>query len=166
MSENKTTISMEALKQQFENYQDNTDYLRNCRNSRQIGDDIIKMEKLKRTYTGDKQGPEFVELCRVECRFLYDHFMYLFHKLLKDVVDLKMMFSLLKILQDIENGVINQEEGSVIVGKILKELYLDCATREGQKYDLEDADKLVPWEGKSINWKQYRLRQTTTVKKE
>lgn len=151
---------LDGLKQQFgDQYQDNTQYLRNMKNSAKIRQDILKMEKCKRTFTGNRNSEEFRELCVTECRFIYDEYTYLFNKLLKDVVDLKIMFTLLKVMQDIETGKVNQEEGSVLVGKILKELYLDCATREGELSDQQyEADKIVPLEGKALSWKQFRAR--------
>ena len=58
----------------------------------------------------------------------------------------------------IEDEKINQEEGSVMVGKILKELYIDSALKRGNNLDKENelnATKFI--EPKPISWKQYKL---------
>lgn len=164
-SSNSSSSSGETLKKELESlkdeYQDNTDYIRKAKNSVIIRDEILAMERLKRSYKGDLNSEEFAEMCRVECRFLYDNYMFLFNRLLKDILNLKMMFQFLHVLKQVEDGGINQEEGSVIVGQILKDIYLDCAIREAdrldQKYSAERPPP--PMEGKSISWKQYKARQ-------
>lgn len=157
--------SGENLKKELESlkdeYQDNTEYIRKAKNSVVIRDEILAMERLKRSYKGDLKSEEFAELCRVECRFLYDNYAFLFNRLLKDILNLKMMFQFLHVLKQVEDGAINQEEGSVIVGQILKDIYLDCAIREAdlldQKYSAERPPP--PLEGKFISWKQFKARK-------
>lgn len=157
--------SGESLKQELERlkdeYQDNTEYIRKAKNSVIIRDEILAMERLKRSYKGDLNSEEFTEMCRTECRFLYDNYMFLFNRLLKDVLNLKMMFQFLHVLKQVEDGVINQDEGSVIVGQLLKDIYLDCAIREADRLDQKYAAERPPppLEGKSISWKQYKARQ-------
>ena len=153
--------NLKKVMEQFQDeYQDNTEYIRNAKNSIKIRDEILKMERLKRSYEGDLQSEDFIEKCRVECNYLFTNYLYIFNKLVKDVINLKLMFQFLQILREVEEGRINQEEGSVYVGKILKEIYLDCAVREAEALDAKyDADRPPPpIEGKCISWKQYRAR--------
>jgi len=171
MSENANTLtencgnSGENLKKELENlkneYQDNTEYIRKAKNSVIIRDEILAMERLKRSYKGDLNSEEFTELCRLECRFLYDNYMFLFNRLLKDVLNLKLMFQFLHVLKQVEDGSINQEEGSVVVGQILKDIYLDCAIREADRLDKKYSEERPPppLEGKSISWKQFKARK-------
>ena len=140
-----------------EEYQDNTDYLRSERRSVILRIETLKMERLKRSYKGDIKSEEFAELCRHECHFMFTHFSMIFNKMLKDVLDLRLFFNILETLRNIENGVINQEEGSVIVGKMFAEIYLDSAKREGEKRD-EEMERVEPFEGKSLTWKQFKGR--------
>ena len=148
-----------ALDEFKESYQDNTHYLRNVQNSAKIRNDILNMERCKQSYQGDRDSDEFRELCITKCRFLYDEYTYIFNKMLKGVIDLKIMFTLLQVMQDIETEKINQEEGSVLVGRILKELYLDCATREAEKRDeIYDKEKVEPLQGKAMSWKEWQRR--------
>jgi hypothetical protein len=158
MNKNEKT-QLEEIKEQLkdEDYQDNTEYIRQAKNSGKIRDDIISMERLKRSYKGDIKSEEFAELCKAECKFLYDNYMYMFNKMLKDVMDMTLMFRFLQVLREIEDGKLNQDEGSVIVGKMLKNMYIDCANREGAILD-EQNKREEPAEGKSINWKQYKMR--------
>jgi hypothetical protein len=51
----------------------------------------------------------------------------------------------------------DQHEGSVIIGKILKEMYVDSALRQGNKIDKKYADDKKPsYDGEKISWKQYK----------
>ena len=61
--------------------------------------------------------------------FLYNSYTNLFNRVIKDELDLEIMTKLLIVLKMIENGKINQHEGSVMVGKVLKELYVDSALK-------------------------------------
>jgi hypothetical protein len=64
-------------------------------------------------------------------------------------------------LKLIEDKKMNQHEGSVMVGKILKELYVDSALKRIENLDRENAsDKPAPVEAKKISWREYKLRGT------
>ena len=67
------------------------------------------------------------------------------------------MTQLLSVLKMIEDGKVDQHEGSVMVGKILKELYVDAALKRGENLDRENAEqKVPPVEGKPISWKEFK----------
>ena len=70
------------------------------------------------------------------------------------------MDQFLCVLERIENGELDQHQGSFVVGTILKELYIDSALKRGEKLDKEYADtKIKPVEPKKISWKQFTLLQ-------
>lgn len=147
-------------------YVDNTDYIRNVKNSILIRDNIRKIENLKSSHTELRlNNPElFNELCKTECRFLYDNYTDIFNKILKDEIDLSIMTQLLMVLKLIEDGKIDQESGSVMVGKVLKELYIDSALKRGNNIDKEHINEKIPSiEGSNISWKQFK--QTLDEKK-
>jgi hypothetical protein len=67
------------------------------------------------------------------------------------------MTKLLTVLKMIEDGKVDQHEGSVMVGKILKELYIDSATKRADNIDKEYEDqKVQPIEGKKVSWSEYK----------
>jgi hypothetical protein len=71
----------------------------------------------------------------------------------------ELMDKFLNVLERIENGELDQHEGSFIVGTILKELYIDSALKRGEKLDKEYADtKPKPVEGKNISFTQWKRR--------
>ena len=82
---------------------------------------------------------------KTECTFLYTNYTDIFHKLIKDELDLTIMTKLLTILKMIEDAKVDQHEGSVMVGKILKEMYVDSATRElDHLNEQRDGDRVNP----------------------
>ena len=58
---------------------------------------------------------------------------------------------------DIEEGLLDQHEGSVKVGELLKKLYVDSALRKGEKIDKSNPTEVKVFkESKDISWKQYK----------
>jgi hypothetical protein len=79
---------------------------------------------------------------------------------LKDEIDLRILSKLLRVLKLIEDGEVDQHEGSAMVGKILKEMYIDSAVRHGENLDKEyETEKVKKEDGRRINWKQYKALQ-------
>ena len=143
--------------------EDNTETIRRVRHSGPILDGLRVMEQLKRKHADLRASnpEEFAELCRTECAFMFNHYTDIFNKQLKDELHLGIMIRLVQVLQLIENGEVDQHEGSVIVGKFLKELYVDSALRRADNLDKEngvadEGSKEVAAEPKAISWKQYK----------
>lgn len=136
---------------------DNTDNIRRLKHSVLMRDDVRKLDTLKNTH-GDMKAnnnDDFVLLCQNECKFLYSNYTDIFNKLVKDELDLTIMTKLLTVLKLIEDSKVDQHEGSVMVGKVLKELYVDSATKRLDNLDKEH-DKEPMSEGKAISWKQFK----------
>ena len=140
--------------------EDNTSNIRRLKHSVLIRDDIRTLDTFKNKY-GDLKinNPEqYTDLARAECTFLYNNYTDIFNRIMKDELDLEIMTKLLMVLKMIEDGKVNQHEGSVMVGKVLKELYVDSALKQS-----EHLDKLNPTsvstrpDAKPISWKEYKL---------
>jgi len=136
---------------------DNTQHIRKVKHSVPLAQDIKTIERLKQQNTTLKNShsEQFIELCQSQCPFLYNNYTDIFHKLLKDELDLEIMQKVLYVLNMIEDGKVDQHEGSVIVGKILKELYLDSAVRRGENLDKE-YPPVQKNEGKKLTWTEYK----------
>ena len=67
---------------------------------------------------------------------------------------------MLAVLKAIEDEKVDQHEGSVLVGKVLKELYLDSAVRHGQNldkmYEASQPPKPEVVPEKPISWKEFK----------
>ena len=137
--------------------EDNTDGIRKLKHSALIRDDIRILENLKKTRAPSMNDADFLELCAIQCRFLYDNYTDIFHKIVNNELDLIIMTKLLTVLKLIEDGKVDQHEGSVIVGKILKELYLDSAVKRADAIDKKyDSEKVVMVEPTKISWREFR----------
>lgn len=138
---------------------DNTANIRRLKHSTRMRDDIRRLDTLKNTHAELKQSNnnDFMLLCQGECQFLYTNYTDIFHKLVKDELDLTIMTKLLTVLKLIEDSKVDQHEGSVMVGKILKELYVDSATKHLENLDKQHADEVVePSVGIPISWNEYK----------
>lgn len=142
---------------------DNTDNIRRLKHSVLMRDDIRKIDTLTNTHSEMKNTniSAFIELCQTECTFLYTNYTDIFHKLIKDELDLTIMTKLLVILKMIEDNKVDQHEGSVMVGKILKEMYVDSATRElNHLNEQRDSDRVTPSDGAKISWTEFKKMRT------
>ena len=138
---------------------DNTTNIRRLKHSVSMRDDVRKLDTLKNTRAELRTShvDEFIALCQNECSFLYSNYTDIFHKLVNDELDLTIMTKLLTVLKLIEDSNVDQHEGSVMVGKILKELYVDSATKHLAKIDDQHAGEVVePSVGKPISWGDYK----------
>jgi len=141
----------------------NTDNIRKLKHSVRIRDDIRRLENLKTRHatlrTNDAE--RFEQLCQEECAFLYANYTDIFKKVFKDELDLEIMTKLLMVLKMVEDGKVDQHEGSVIMGKILKELYIDSAIKHADNLDKERVAEIEPQnEGVNISWKEFKASKT------
>lgn len=147
-------------------YEDNTEGIRSLKHSRKIHADIVKLEEIKKTHADMRLSHpvQFREVCEAECIFLFYKYTDIFNRLLRDEIDLAIMEKALNILLKIEEGDIDQQEGSVIVGKLFHELYVDSALRRSDNLDkagaTADPDSKPKYEGVAISWKEYKAKLT------
>ena len=137
---------------------DNTDNIRRLKHSVLMRDDIRKLDTLKNTHNDMKtnKNDDFILICQNECKFLYANYTDIFNKLVNDELDLTIMTKLLTVLKLIEDSKVDQHEGSVMVGKILKELYVDSATKRLDNIDNKQEDSEPMSVGKAVSWKQFK----------
>jgi hypothetical protein len=140
---------------------DNTEYIRKIKHSDKIRADMRVLEQLKVEQDGlRKSSPEeFVDLARNTCSFLFTNYTDIFNKMVKDEINVEIMERLLLILKMIEDNKVDQHEGSVYVGRILKELYLDSAVKHADNLDKRsEGEKPEPVQGRAISWSDYKKK--------
>jgi hypothetical protein len=143
--------------------ENNTENIRKLRHSTLIRDDIRKIDTL-RNANPSISNDELYLLCQNQCDFLHRNYNDVFNKLIKNELDLTIMTKFLTVLKLIEDSKVDQHEGSVMIGKILKELYLDSAVKHADNLDKERADEKEPViEGKTISWKEYKTKMVNNV---
>lgn len=145
-------------------YVDNTASIRKLKHSARIRDEITRLDTIKKANaTLRATDPEaFFNLAYKECTFLFNHYMDIFTRIIKDEIDMKMMARVLIVLKLIEDEQIDQNDGSVMIGRYLKELYLDSAVRRADNLDSQqETETPVKEEGKSISWRDYKAQAQT-----
>lgn len=142
--------------------ENNTEHIRNMKHSSKIQDDIMKLAKFKNAQqTLAESSPDiFEEQAKELVPFLANGYTDIFNKVIRNEINFEILGKLLYVLKAIEDEKVDQHEGSVLVGKILKELYLDSAVRHGdnldKKYAAQEPPKPTLVEGRAISWKEYK----------
>lgn len=112
--------------------QDNTEHIREVKHSRKIKDDVATFLSLKQKYPRMKKE-QFEAMCLKRCSFLFNNYTDIYNRLVKDELNLELFSKFINVLEKIENGTENQHSASVIIGTILKEIYIDSALRKENK---------------------------------
>lgn len=155
------------LSKMIKEYQseETTDKIRELKHSKMIYNDVNTMILVKKQYTRMERenNEQFKNICKKRCEFLYNNYTNIFNKLFKDELDLNILHQFLQVLQRIENGEIDQHEGSYLVGMTLKKLYIDSALKHEKKLDAVDKkrgkDTKPSHKSKNISWNEYKKLQ-------
>ena len=139
------------------NVEETTEKIRTLKHSVRIQKDVTTFLFLKGKYSrlAKSNREQYKQIVRKQCSFLYSHYTNLFTRLLAEELDLNILELLLKVLQKIEDGKIDQHEGSYEVGKILKEMYIDSTLRRETKRDKKKKKKMKR-KTKNITWEQFK----------
>jgi len=148
------------------NVEDQTNRIRKLKHSELIRNDISTYLQLTRKYPGSHAKEFFKQMCLKNCNFLFTNYTDIYNKMIKNELNLSIMMQFVDVLRDIEEGKIDQHEGSYKVGKILKELYIDTALRKEQKLEARGAlgggkNKKVkaPSTGKKLTYAEFKKNQ-------
>ena len=149
-------INLEKLIGKSDDYVDNTEKIRNLKHSDHIKLNVNKLIKLREN-TNIKSN-FFIDECAKECNFLFMHYPQIFNKVIKNEIDITMLNNFINCLKEIEDGKVNQNEASVKVGTILKEIYIDSALRKANMLD-EKNNTQIKKEPKNISWNKFKMIQ-------
>jgi hypothetical protein len=140
---------------------DCTQEIRDRNQSKLIKNDIKQLMYTKDKYKRlSKTNPqEFSNICINQARFLYNNYTDIFNKIKKDIIDLNILDFFLKTLKKIEDGEVDQHEGSYLVGELLKKIYVDSALRREKKLDEKNTSsskKKREVKEKNISYSEYK----------
>lgn len=155
----KTRLDFDKMMRQ-EGVQDNTQKIRNLKHSQKIRQQVEIMMNIKKKYTRlDKKMMD--KMIDSKCGWLHGKYANIFLKLKKDQLNLQILDKFLETLSEIEDGNLDQHEGSVKVGQLLKEMYIDSAMKNKQQQ--EEKDKKRSKQKKTfkrpvnkISWSEYK----------
>jgi hypothetical protein len=137
--------------------EETTTKIRALKHSSKIKGDVEIYLKLKSKYARLPRETQ-LQMYRNKCQFLYTNYTNIFNKLVKEQLNLTILYRLLIVLKGIEDDKYGQHEGSVMVGEILKQLYIDSALKSGNQNDKKDkkSKKEMKRKGKNISWEEYK----------
>lgn len=139
---------------------DNTKKIRKLKHSSIIREQVTIMLDIRKKYTRlDKKTMD--RMIDSKCNWLFVHYTNLFNKLKKDQLNLNILNTFISTLAEIEEGTIDQHEGSVKVGQALKELYIDSALKQEQQREAKIAKKKKKHKKpvSKLTWSQYKMMQ-------
>ncbi len=135
--------------------QDQTELIRNLKHSRILRAEVDNLLLIRAKYRNE--SPEFINNeCMNECNFLFTYYTDIYNKVRKDEIDLGILNRFFDMLEQIENGSLNQHEASFQVGTILKELYVDSALKKAEKLDVLDSKPVYKMPINNISWSDYK----------
>lgn len=151
-------------------YTDNTAYIRRVKHSTQIQQGIMDLVTFMKAHPEVTEGSDpFVmeDQAKVASPFLYENYTDIFRRVLRNEVSFPMLAKIIEVLKAIEEDQVDQQEGSIKVGKLLKEMYLDSAIRHGdnldKKYQSTEATPTPRAPEKLISWKEYKNQRTSSL---
>ena len=143
------------------NVEDQTALIRDLKHSKILRGEIDTLLKIKAQYSGDDS--KINEQSISDCAFLFTYYTDIYNKVKKDEIDINLLYKFLDVLKQIEDGDLDQHEGSFRVGTILKEIYIDSALKKSEKLDKLHESKEEPKPKQAevkISWKQYKILTT------
>jgi len=151
--DDKNRLSLKKLVSEY-NPVETTSKIRELKHSDKIRHDVAIYMVLKKKYARLNVEQQ-IAIFQKQCNFLYTNYTNIFNKLVKNELDLTLLNKFLTILSHIEEGKINQHEGSVLIGQILKELYIDSALKKSKKMDKHKKPEQKR-KVKEITWAEYK----------
>lgn len=168
------SLNLKKLLQNNTDAVDNTEYIRRVKHSEKIRDDIRKLDSLKKKESAlySENRELFKEKAIDVAKFLFMNYTDIFNKVISDELDLSIMTRFLTVIKMIEDKRVDQHEGSVLVGKILKELYVDSALKRCENLDKanddlkgkENGSDEIPREIKPVSWNQWKNENDQKMK--
>lgn len=159
--DDKQRLNLSKMLQEYQT-EETTDKIRELKHSKQIKQDVGIMLELKKKYSRMERNnnASFRSMVERKCSFLFNNYTNIFNKLYKDELDLNVLSQFVQILQRIEEGEIDQHEGSYMVGTLLKKLYIDSALKREEKMEKGKKRKKTTFsKSKNISWNEYKKMQ-------
>jgi len=137
------------------NVTDQTDLIRELKHSHTLRNEVNTLIMLKAKHCENADDLHMEAM--MECNFLFTYYTDIYNKIRKDEIDLKILYKFLDVLEEIEEGKLDQHEGSFKVGTLLKDIYVDSALRKAEKLN-ENEPEQEEYKGAQVNisWSQYK----------
>ena len=140
------------------NVDDQTDLIRDLKHSHILRADVSTLLMLKSVHKDDIDKLNLAAIS--ECNFLFTYYSSIYHKIRKDEIDLEILNNFLNVLEKIEDGKIDQHEGSYEIGQLLKTIYVDSALRKAEKINEETGKPELEFKGPQVDvsWLEFKRK--------
>ena len=136
------------------NVEQTTEKIRELKHSILIKKDIQTILDLKNKYS--RLSKDILHNMAVnKCNFLFKYYTTIFNKLLDGHLNLDILGAFIEVLRRIEEGKIDQHQGSYEIGALLKELYVDSALKKDKTAD-KNTNKPYKKIKNKISWKDFK----------
>ena len=146
-----------VLKQMIKenNTEDHTSTIMELKHSALIRRDVSVIQNIKRKTHSKDFSILDKEARSQNCGFLFQHYPNIYNKLLKDEIQIKILYRFLDELESIEKGKQNQHEAAYKNGLLLKEIYID------KKIDTikEEPKEKPKIKKKNITYEEFKKQQ-------
>jgi hypothetical protein len=126
---------------------DNTCLIRKLKHSTAIRKDVATVVRLKK----GKDWKDVETTCIQQANFLYNQYTTIFNRLLRDRLDVSILYTFLDVLKEIEEGHLDQHEASYQIGMLLKKMYIDPK--------LEELKEPTFLKGQTVSWQEFKKIQ-------
>ena len=134
------------------NVEDQTNNIRNLKHSQLIKNDVKKLLNIMKE-TNDHNEIHIEAM--IECSFIFTYYTDIYNKIRKSEINLDIFYQFLDVLSKIEDGLIDQHEGSFEIGTLLKKIYIDSALKKAEKLN-EKTEPVEKVEPKNVCWKTFK----------
>lgn len=134
---------------------DCTHDIRQKNHSQSIRDDVTRIITIKKD-NPNIPHEELDKICVSSANFLFVQYTDIYNKVLKNEINLTILWKMLDAMRKIETGETDQHNAAYEVGDLLKKIYIDSAVRKADKLNKKNIatsrDRV-----KNITWKQYKF---------
>jgi len=139
---------------------DNTEQIKKLKHSIKIKEDVNVFVKLNKKYKRMRNNNKkmYMQIMMKNCNFLWTNYTNIFNRLVKEELDLNILYNFINTLSLVEDGELSQHDASVKIGQLLKELYIDSAVKRQDKIDKRNnkgKEKVIKPD-KNISWRDYK----------
>lgn len=152
--DDKQRIELSKLLNEY-NTEDTTTKIRTLKHSKLIRNDVSKIIEVRHKFSriAKNNVVMFKEMCIKRANFLFNNYTNLFNKIVNNELNLNILSKFITILERIENGNIDQHEGSYEAGLLLKQMYIDSALNRDEKNDKKPEFKKA---AHKISWSEFK----------
>jgi hypothetical protein len=143
-----------------------TELIRKIKHSKIIKSETLKIQNIL-TNNINMNTDDLKNKCIAECDTLYTLYTDIFNRLVNKEINMDLFNKFIIILEEIEDGVIDQHDGSFKIGNVLKEIYIDSsitkADKINNKYDNDKQNQknvcISQLGCTKLSWNDYKLNK-------